>query len=387
MNRDIINIGPSNNNVKTIDIDMKYTDHVYLVNKANWASSDTYNDQFKITISSGKAVCQRLDSTSGWGMNLAIYAECISRNARRLGIPKIIHITVADKSILNNKTNKVTKAIESIQSIGKGLNFQVIIYDDDEARNIVEQFGDKLLLTCYDEMLPGAYRADIFRLVILYIHGGIYLDAGVTLQSHERLLQLIENYSLVLCKERPGYEVNHGIYSVLMCSAKEHPFIKLAIDTIKEHVRRFDYGKNDLYVTGPGILGNAFRQYYKDVCKLGPNKDPSADYSAYILYNNNLEVTDLYGGLNIKITHSKARDNYGKNQLPHNYGHMWRSKKVFSHLTYGNWFHSAKDYYIDEDCFLVAKLKTINGSWVDAKIKIERNQALTNRNGVFVATK
>ena len=149
-----------------------------------------------------------------------------------------------------------------------------------------------MLLTCYDEMLPGAYRADIFRLVILYMHGGIYLDAGVSLQSYERLTQLIENYNLVLCKERPGYDVNDGIYSVLMCSVKEHPFIKLAIDAIKEQIRRFDYGKTDLYVTGPGILGNTFRQYYKHVCKLGPNKNPDDDYSAYILYNNKLEITD-----------------------------------------------------------------------------------------------
>lgn len=75
MNQGIIFIGSSHDNIKTVDVDSKLIDDIYFVDKTNWVSNDTYNDRFRIQIINGKAICQRLDATSGWGMELVIYAN------------------------------------------------------------------------------------------------------------------------------------------------------------------------------------------------------------------------------------------------------------------------------------------------------------------------
>ena len=75
MKQDIIIIGPSDDNIKSMNVDPKFVNNVYLVNKKNWASNDTYDDEFKVQLIDGRATCQRLDLASGWGMNLIIYAD------------------------------------------------------------------------------------------------------------------------------------------------------------------------------------------------------------------------------------------------------------------------------------------------------------------------
>ena len=45
---------------------------IYIINKTNWICDETYNDVFEITIKDGICTCKRLDSNTGWGMELLI---------------------------------------------------------------------------------------------------------------------------------------------------------------------------------------------------------------------------------------------------------------------------------------------------------------------------
>lgn len=49
--------------------------------------------------------------------------------------------------------------------------------------------GD-VVLSAYDKIMPNAYKADLFRLCILYVYGGCYIDfAEVNVDSLVKLLQ------------------------------------------------------------------------------------------------------------------------------------------------------------------------------------------------------
>ena len=53
-------------------------------------------------------------------------------------------------------------------------------YNNKEAYNfIVENDFPKEVLLAYNMILPGAFRADIFRLCWLYIEGGVYMDMSL----------------------------------------------------------------------------------------------------------------------------------------------------------------------------------------------------------------
>mgnify|MGYP000946339849 FL=1 len=34
------------------------------------------------------------------------------------------------------------------------------------------------VLSCYDKIVPNAYKADLFRYSVVYTHGGCYADIG-----------------------------------------------------------------------------------------------------------------------------------------------------------------------------------------------------------------
>jgi hypothetical protein len=68
-------IGSSDQNIKTINVNDKFINDNFVVNKTNWISPVTYNDVFEITINNGICTCRRIDSGEGWGMNLIIHGK------------------------------------------------------------------------------------------------------------------------------------------------------------------------------------------------------------------------------------------------------------------------------------------------------------------------
>ena len=71
----IIIIGSSDQNIKKINVNDKFINDTFIVNKTNWISPLTYNDVFEIKINNGICTCRRIDSGEGWGMNLIIQGK------------------------------------------------------------------------------------------------------------------------------------------------------------------------------------------------------------------------------------------------------------------------------------------------------------------------
>ena len=71
-----------------------------------------------------------------------------------------------------------------------------------DSYDLIKRYDDKILTICYDEIIPGAFKSDIFRLAILDMYGGIYLDAGVY-PDPRKYLPLLKNQKLVVTKDRP----------------------------------------------------------------------------------------------------------------------------------------------------------------------------------------
>jgi mannosyltransferase OCH1-like enzyme len=54
--------------------------------------------------------------------------------------------------------------------------FEFELYDNDDCRKFIEANFDKDVLYAFDSLIPGAYKADLWRYCIIYKYGGIYLD-------------------------------------------------------------------------------------------------------------------------------------------------------------------------------------------------------------------
>jgi mannosyltransferase OCH1-like enzyme len=54
--------------------------------------------------------------------------------------------------------------------------FEYFLYDDKMCRKFIKEHFHEEVVFAFDKLKPGAYKADLWRYCVLYIHGGIYLD-------------------------------------------------------------------------------------------------------------------------------------------------------------------------------------------------------------------
>ena len=308
-------------------------------------------------------------------------------------IPKNIFLSIPDKEILKNQNNKITIIINKIKK--EYSNYKVIIYDDLTSYQLIKEYDDELLKICYEELLPGAFKCDIFRLVVLEQFGGIYIDIGLY-PNPTFFLPLLNDNELVLCEDRPLHFSGYKIYNAIMASVKNHVFLKKLIEKIKYNVIHFKYGVNMLDITGPVTVGTLFNEMYHT--KKADNK---RIYSKYIFnlksdlkhicvnskVNKNLSISDNLGNI---VCEPKVRDSTGKSQIIspskecNHYSYLWNKKLVFFQLVYSCWHKTAKGYYIDKEGYLCSHLKDLTGKWKFSRIKYNKNTLYSNINGNFV---
>ena len=79
-------------------------------------------------------------------------------------IPKVIFKTGIDE--INNINNDVRKLFR--ETVKLNPDFKIKYYSDKDSRDFVKNNYSKEILTTYDSLIPGAYKADLFRYCILY---------------------------------------------------------------------------------------------------------------------------------------------------------------------------------------------------------------------------
>ncbi len=130
-------------------------------------------------------------------------------------------------------------------------------FTDDDRRAFIQQHFDQDVIDAYDNLIPGAYRADLWRYCILYIHGGIYADCKLVLHQPLNIL-LPQNCEFMMAKDVVNTRrmaFSGYLYNAFIVSTPQHPFLEKAIKLVVSNVRRGFYGWDPLSVTGPGLFG------------------------------------------------------------------------------------------------------------------------------------
>ena len=84
-------------------------------------------------------------------------------------------------------------------------NCTYTFYSDAKSIEYFQQ-KDPRLITYFNKLKPGAYKADLWRLCVLYKEGGIYLDIKFTTSKIFKLDRLLDaNY---LVRDRESYFIS-----------------------------------------------------------------------------------------------------------------------------------------------------------------------------------
>lgn len=125
------------------------------------------------------------------------------------------------------------------------------LFDDADCRAFLKQHFAADVVRAYDDLVPGAYKADLWRYCVLFVHGGIYLDIKLECLGDFRLTELTDCPHFVRDRLPPL-----TVYNALIASPPRNPLLWRAIRQVVANVQRRFYGGDPLEPTGPRMLGN-----------------------------------------------------------------------------------------------------------------------------------
>lgn len=137
--------------------------------------------------------------------------------------------------------------------------YEYYMFDDQAALDFMCTFyADHSLI--YQQVVPGAVQADLWRLAVIYRYGGVYFDTDS--QSKVPLRSIIwQNASVV-----SGIGSLGDFHQWALIYRQRHPIVKAALKTalrrLKDlHARKS--GGNMVSVTGPGALHTAVKEVFQ----------------------------------------------------------------------------------------------------------------------------
>ena len=151
-----------------------------------------------------------------------------SRIGQRM-IPRIIHQTwIEDVSAIRYPQ------LYRLQNSWRNSGWEYRFYNDTEARTYIMDNFPALFLVTYDALVPGAFKADLFRYLVLLREGGIYADIDILLETN--LDSLIPPTLSYLVARDDGIAGAHDqaycLWNGLLAAAPGHPVMARAIERV-----------------------------------------------------------------------------------------------------------------------------------------------------------
>ena len=155
-------------------------------------------------------------------------------------IPKIVHISWRDKSIINDrKSPLLNNGLHNIISMNP--DWQVVVSDDQDIDQYLKSNLDPI---DYQLVKQNQFVAqcDLWRLIKLYQEGGLYID--IDRFYNIPMSSIIDSDTRCLLPTNGDYDFSQD----LMCSAPENPIFLRAIEL---NLARRRQGQNRTYYLGP----------------------------------------------------------------------------------------------------------------------------------------
>jgi len=189
--------------------------------------------------------------------------------------------------------------------------FKHYLFDDNDCYEFIKKHFDPEVSIAYSSLVPGAYKADLWRYCVLFIHGGIYLDVKYTNVDKFKLINLTK-------KEHWCLDVNNkDIYNaILVCKPKNEILLK-SIKQIVENVKNKFYGENFLEPTGPALLRKYFTDFDRKKIELKHYCYDENGESKRVIYFNDELILIAYKGY------------YIDNRIKKHYKNLWYSKNIY----------------------------------------------------------
>lgn len=229
--------------------------------------------------------------------NIKIYAQIYAYV--KMPNDKIIPLKIFQTWYTKDLSPKMKERVENIKASNP--EFEHHLFDDNDCREFIKNNFDSHVLHAFDSLVPGAYKADLWRYCVLFKHGGIYLDIKLNCINGFKLIELTRSNHFVKDRILPL-----SIYNALMVCKPRTPLLWYAIRNIVLNVKTNFFGKSALDPTGPVLLGNIILKN-----KIRPNIDMIHHKDGgYIIYKKKFIISTEYPQYNTERVHIKRYDRW-----------------------------------------------------------------------------
>jgi len=206
---------------------------------------------------------------------------------------------------------KMRECVETLKKQNPEFNHH--LYDEAECYEFIKDNFDPEVAEAYDELIPGAYKSDLWRYCILYKRGGIYLDVKYYCANDFKLINLTDKEYFVYdsTASTTNGDIVDGIYNALLVCLPGNEKLKESIDRIVDNVKTQYYGKSVLEPTGPLCLAKSFSK---------------SDFSNMDLIHSSKTSDIRMNGKPIMIQY---KEYYTQDNVKNRYSEFWDRRKVY----------------------------------------------------------
>jgi mannosyltransferase OCH1-like enzyme len=204
--------------------------------------------------------------------------------------------------------------LQNVISIKKdNPEFNYCFFDDNDCETFIEKNYPPDVLKSFQTLIPGAYKADLWRYCVLYKMGGIYLDIKYNTVKPFRLIHLTDREHWVLDLNKKG------IFNAIMVCKPGNPILLKAIDQIVKNVKARFYGNSTLEPTGPLLLANYFPNEVKRRLPIRLESGYKGFHHDCVITWNHVPIISMYKG------YLDERSFMGKKH----YEELWKERNVY----------------------------------------------------------
>lgn len=152
-------------------------------------------------------------------------------------------------------------AMRSVVDANPGFTHSLFLDSDCEAF-IAQHFGGRVL-QAYRTLLPGAFKADLWRYCVLCVNGGVYVDCKMIAKSGlAPLLQpatdLVLVFSPIECIKQMSFS---PVYTALIACTPQHPLMRALIHRSTDNILSRMKSDDHLAITGPNMVFQVIREF------------------------------------------------------------------------------------------------------------------------------
>lgn len=158
----------------------------------------------------------------------------------------------------------IASKINSFRKMNPEYNYFLFI--DEEIDSFVNLYFKGPIAEAYNKLNIIVAKVDLWRLLILYAYGGVYLDMDSSIDRPLKELIQDQDDAIITAEGNPGVYVQWAlIYK------KGHPILKRAIEIVVNNIHKNAFPNNILKMTGPVAYSQAINEvhisHYKNIIK------------------------------------------------------------------------------------------------------------------------